>query len=147
MEDACPVRECGERFDSEVYACFLPSGRQWLYWYISAGKACIPAIGFSADRDRLGHSLQWAAPTDGDAPDLRQDQEAIVEPGATVVSNLRIGEAVVASTPMEARIAWCLSSIQPAEERLKRTLYAQHHILQDLGVDLGILRQRLLDAR
>ena len=33
-----------------------------------------------------------------------------------------------------------------AEERLEGALYPQHHILQDLRVDLGVFGQRFLDA-
>ena len=61
-------------------------------------------------------------------------------------AHLRIGEAVVAVAAVKARIARRLALPDTAEERLKGAVYAQHHILQDLAVDLGIFGHGLLDA-
>ena len=47
---------------------------------------------------------------------------------------------------MKARIAWCLARLEATEKGLERTVNTEHHILQDLGVDLGVLRHRRLDA-
>ncbi len=64
-----------------------------------------------------------------------------------MLAHLRIGEAVVTVASVEARIARCLPFAQTAEERLEGALYPQHHILQDLRVDLGVFGQRFFDAR
>ncbi len=46
---------------------------------------------------------------------------------------------------MEAGIAWLLARLDPAEEGLECAVDAQHDILQDLAVDLAVLRQIRLD--
>src|SRR5262245_54982064 len=77
-KDARAIRERGERLDAQVDAHFLSSRGQRLYWHISAGEAGIPPIRFSADCDGLGRALKRARPADGNAPDLEQDEEAVV---------------------------------------------------------------------
>ena len=95
MKDARPVGEGGERFNPQVDAGLLSSWRQGSYWHINTGEADIPAIGFPAERDSLGRALQGARPAHGDAPNLGQDQEAIVERRA--IAELLVGEGVIAS--------------------------------------------------
>jgi hypothetical protein len=52
---------------------------------------------------------------------------------------------VVAFASVEAGIAWRLSLLETTEERLKCSVDTEHNILQDLAVDLAVLRQGLLD--
>src|SRR5262249_47030354 len=113
-------------------------------WHVGTRSACIPTAWFSADRDRLGRTLKRARPAHGDAPDLGEDQEAVVQPSATVLPHLRIGEAGVAADTLKAGIARRLASADAAEECLKGVVQPQEHILQDLGIDLGELRAGLL---
>ena len=56
-----------------------PVGGKRLYRHIGAREADIPAVRFPADRDGLGRALQRAGPAHGNAPDLGEDQEAIVQ--------------------------------------------------------------------
>src|SRR5215831_2496457 len=106
-EDACPVGERGERLDPQVNASLLSSRRQGLFGRISAREADIPSVGFSADRNRLRRTFQRARPAYGNAPNPREDQEAVVQPDA--IFELRISEALVAIVGMDARIAGRLS--------------------------------------
>src|SRR5262249_27251534 len=99
-----------------------------------------------ADRDRLGRALHRARPAHGNAPDLGEEQEAIIQPGATVVSDLWVGEAVVAVASLEAGIARRLPFPDARKRRLKCSVYAEYDILQDLGVDFGVFGHSLLDA-
>ncbi len=74
-----PIGERGERLKPKVYARLLPSGGQGLHRHIRTGEADVPAVRFPTDRDRLGRSLNRAGPAHGDAPNLGQDQEAVVQ--------------------------------------------------------------------
>ena len=85
----------------------------------------------SADRDRLGCSFQWATPTDGNTPDLGEDQKAIVQ--RRPVAELLVGERVVAVAPLIAWEARLLSRLHPAKERLIGLVEPRQHILQDMA--------------
>jgi hypothetical protein len=63
-----------------------------------------------------------------------------------VVSDLWIGKAVVALTPMEAWVAGRLTVLHALKERQKRAVYTEYDILQDLGVDFAVFRHGLLDT-
>src|SRR5215831_3331673 len=63
-----------------------------------------------------------------------------------MIPHLRVGERIVAIAAMEPRIAWCLPVTEAVEERLEGSVYAKHDILQDLSVDLGVVRHSHLDA-
>src|SRR5262249_20609481 len=47
----------------------------------------------------------------------------------------------------EAWIAWCGAILDALKERLKCSVYAQDHILHDLGIDLTVFWHGLLDDR
>ena len=115
--------------------------------HLGTGEGDVPAIRLSADGDGLGRALQWARPTHRNAPDLRQDQEAVVQPRAAVLTHLGIGEAVVAVAALEARIPRRFTRRHPPEERLERLVQPMQHVLQDLGVEVPVLGTHLLDAR
>jgi hypothetical protein len=57
-----------------------------------------------------------------------------------MLTDLWIGEAVVATAALKAGIARRLSSCRATEVCLKGAVKPQQHVLQDLGVDLGIVR-------
>jgi hypothetical protein len=146
MEDARAVGQSGKGFDSKVYPRLLPGRWQGLCWHISARDTGIPPISLTADRDRLRCTFQRTRPAHRDVPDLGEDKKAIIQPRPAMLAHLRIGEGVVAVPALEAGIAGRLPFAEAAEERLEGQVYAQHDILQDLGVDLGILWHSLLDA-
>jgi hypothetical protein len=91
--------------------------------------------------------LRRATPPNGNPPDLGEDQEAVVQPGAAVISELWIGEAVGTVSALEARITGCLPFPNAQKDRLESAVYTQANVLQDLSVDLGVCGQGLLDAR
>jgi hypothetical protein len=115
-----------------------------LYQHLGTGETDIPPIDFPADGDGLDCALYGARPPHGKTPDLRQDQEAVVKPYP--ILKLGIGEAVIAFTPMEPWIAGCLPFTDALEKHLECSIYTQDHILQDLAMDLAILRHDLLDT-
>ena len=51
-----------------------------------------------------------------------------------------------AVAPMNAGIAGCLPALDAAEERLESAVYPLYHVLQDLGIDLAVLRHRFFDV-
>ena len=116
-----------------------PVGGEGLNRYVRTGYAGVPAVRLLGDGHRLGRAIEGARPTHGHAPDLRQDQVAIVETDAAMLADLRIGEAVVATPPSEAGIARCLAGSHATEERLEGAIQSREHILQDLRVDLRVL--------
>src|SRR5690349_9498912 len=73
-------------------------------------------------------------------------QRTAIEPGPAVFTYLRIGERAVPFAALKSGIARGLARLDPAEERLKRSIKPTQHILQDLGIDLSVLRLRLLDC-
>lgn len=68
------------------------------------------------DDDGLGCAFQWAAPAHRHAPNLRQDQKAIIEPCAIAI--LLEDERMIALASLEAREARCLPYLDAAKERL-----------------------------
>src|SRR5258708_5446853 len=90
-----------EHREAHVDARLTPSGQQGLGRHIGAGDHDVPAVGFLAHRDRLDAALHWPGPAHGEAPDLAQDERAVLQPGA--VARLLVGEGVVAVRPLEAR--------------------------------------------
>jgi hypothetical protein len=78
MEDACPIRQGREGFNSQVDARPLPCRGERLDGHSRTGEADIPAIRFPADRHGLGRACNRATPPHGKAPDLRQHKEAVI---------------------------------------------------------------------
>src|SRR6516162_2999985 len=145
MKDARAIGERGERLDAEVYAGFLPGWWERHDWHIGAKDADIPAVRIFGNGDSLGRPLERATPPHGNSANLGENEEAIVQPRA--ILELWVGEAIVAVSAMEARIAWCLAILDPTEECLEGPFHPQDDILQDLAVDLAILRHCFFDAR
>jgi hypothetical protein len=83
--------------------------------------------------------------TDGNTPNLRQAEHAAVQHRTPTV--LRIGECVIAPPASEAGIARLLARLHAAEEGLEGALDAQDHVLQDLGIHLGVFRTCHLQVR
>jgi len=66
------------------------------------------------------------------------------------VAVLRIGEGIVTLASLEAVVAdspRCLAILEALKEGLIRPLHPAQHILQDLGMHLGIFRTRRLELR
>jgi ABC-type lipopolysaccharide export system ATPase subunit len=120
VEDTGSVRQRGERLDAKVNPGFLPGRRKRLHGYVGTGKTHIPTIRFPSDGDGLRCSLQWARPTNGNAPDLGQDKEAVIQRGP--IAELLVGEAVVAICGVEAGLARRLSLTDTTEEALKGSI-------------------------
>jgi hypothetical protein len=75
-----------------------------------------------------------------DAPDLGQDQHAIVQPRPVAI--LLVGEGVGAIRALEAGEACPLAPLDATEERLRGLVQPRQHILQPRAVDRLILRER-----
>ncbi len=115
---------------AHVDARLVPSGQQGLGRHIDAGAHDVPAVGFLAHRDRLGRAVHWPGPAHGEAPDLAQDEIAVIQPGTVAI--FLVGEGVGAVRPLEAREAWLFPVRQTTEERLVRLVQPSEHILQDV---------------
>jgi hypothetical protein len=74
-----------------------------------------------------------------DTPNLRQDQEPVVQ--SRPVAILLEGEGVEAVAPLEAREACFLAALDASEERLIRLVESRQRVLQDMAVNGGVLRK------
>ena len=137
MEDARAIRERSEGFYAKVYACLLPGGGEGLYWHISARETDIPAIRFFADGNRLGRAFQRARPAHGNAPDLGENEETIVQ--RRPVAKLLVGERMPAVAPLIAGKSRLLARLHPEKERLIRLVQPRQHVLQHMAVEGGVL--------
>ena len=138
-EDARPIGEGSEGFNPQVYPGFLSRRGKRLYGKIGARDGDVPAIRFMADRDGLGCARQRARPAHGAAPDLGQDEHAVIQPGTVAV--LLEGEGMGAIAPRATRKARLVSALDATEKRLLRPVDPRQHVLQDMAVHGGILRQ------
>src|SRR5258706_14645876 len=128
-----------EHLEAHVDARFVSSGQQGLGRHIGTGEHDVPAVGFLAHRDRFGRAVHWPRPTHGEAPNLAQDEIAVIQ--LDTVAILLVGETVVAVAPLKARETWLFPPRQTTEERLVRLVQPREHILQDVCVDRSVLRE------
>jgi hypothetical protein len=94
------------------------------------------------NRHGLDGALDRTAPADLEGADAGQHQPSVVK----LPAGLAVREAVVAVVALEPWIAWLLSSVYTAEERLKCKVYALQHILQDLRAHELELKAVFFDA-
>ena len=134
-----------KHLQADVDARLLTGGREGLHGHICAGEAAVPAVRFMGDGDRFDRTLQRTTPLDSDPADLDEDQKPILERGP--VAELLVGETIVAVGSLKAWIPGLLALLDAAKEGLKGTVQAGEHILQDLGVDIVVLRSHVLDGR
>jgi len=64
-----------------------------------------------------------------------------------MLAHLWIGEAVVAVASVKARVARRPPFLHALKDCLKRSVYPEYDILQDLRVDLSGVRHRFIDVR
>jgi hypothetical protein len=138
--DGLPVGQRRERLQAEIDAGLPARERQGLAGHLGARERDIPAVRFPADRDRFGGPLDGTRPAHRDAPDRGEHQEAVVESGT--VAKCLVGEAVETNMPLETRETCLLAALHPAEERLVGPLEPREHVLQDVAVDGGVIRER-----
>jgi hypothetical protein len=74
-----------------------------------------------------------------DTANLRQDQEAVIQPGAVAV--LLEGERAEAIASLEAGEPRLVSPLDAPEERLIGLVQPREHVLQDVRVDGRVLRK------
>src|SRR5579871_5824096 len=91
-EGAIGQRQKG--LEAHVDACLLPGQGQRLRRHIGARKAGVPAINFSGDGDRLGHTLYRTMEANGDTVNLRKRKDTSIQ--ARSIAILAIGKTVVA---------------------------------------------------
>src|SRR5262249_52630836 len=112
--------------------------------HFGAREADVPAVRLLRDRNSLDVALNRAGPAHRDAPDLRQDQEAVVQGGAVAI--LLVGEAVVAVAALETGVAGRPARLHPTEEGLERAVQAREHVLQHLRVEVAVFGPHRLDG-
>ena len=136
--DRLPVGQRGEGLQPQINSRLLAGARNWLYGHVRAGESHMPTVSLMRDRDGLGHALNRARPMHADAPNLGEDEEAVVKPRTIAV--LLEGEgvdAVAALEPWETRL---LAPLDATKERLVGLIKPGKHILQDVAMDGLVLR-------
>src|SRR5215467_917194 len=123
--DGLPIGQRGERFQTEIDPGLLACKRPGLQWHRGTREGGVPAIRFPANRHRLWRARDGVGPPHRDTPDLGQDQDAVVERGT--VTELLVGERVVAVCAVEARIARRPARLDATEEGLKGTVQTGQH--------------------
>src|SRR5260370_4018683 len=126
--DLAAIRQGGQGLQAKLDPRRLPGERQGLARYIRTGEADGPAIGRARDRDRLGRALAGTGPVDADAPDFREHQGTVVQPGAVAI--FLAGATVGAVPAFAAREARLLAALSPAEERLSGLVAPRQHVLE-----------------
>ena len=105
-------------------------------------KDYIPVITFPLDGTGLDHSSDRPMQLHFDRADLRKTNTMFICEGE---ASLRVGETIVAMTPLKPRIAWRLAVLASAEKGIEGFLDAPENILQHLGMDLLVLLADRLD--
>ncbi len=140
-----PLRRHQEHHEAHVNAR-LPARRgQRLGGHLRTGAAGVPAVGFTREGDGLGGPCEGTTPAHRQPTELGEDQEAILQRGA--VADLFVGEGVGARAALETGKARGLPRGHAAEERLVGPVQAGEHVLQDVRMDGGVLRERRPEVR
>src|SRR5258708_27846463 len=130
--------ERGKGLESYVNAHLVSSLLQWRRLGTLARKRHVPlASAAAADGGRLGHAFQGAMQDDLYLPDVHHAQVSGIHVQPAADRHLREGDAVIATLPAEAGIAWRLTRSTAAKERLEGEINADSHILQDLRLHPG----------
>src|SRR5262249_7252717 len=135
--DLAAVGQRSKRLQAEIDAGIVASAWQRPRGHIGTGDRNVPAISLAADGDRLGCTREGTRPPDRDAPDLGEDQTAIVKPRAVAI--FLEGEGLEAITALEAWKAGLLTPLHAAEEHLVGLVEPRQHILEHMAVDGGIV--------
>ena len=121
--DILAIGQRGECFQANVYSdSFLGWWQQFGADF--AGEAGVPFMTNAANGTGFDCAVNRAVQTNGYVANLRQAQSALLEPEPA----LRIGERVV-SVAFNARKAWCLSCLDPAEEGVEGEVNADSDVL------------------
>ncbi len=83
--DPFPISSGKKDFQPHINPRLPFGGWQWLNSNLSPGNDDIPTIRLIGDGDSLGGAFNGAAPTHTDAPNLGEDEKALVECGAIAV--------------------------------------------------------------
>src|SRR5260221_3529374 len=143
--DRAAIRQGREGLQAEGNSGLLTRERQGLDRHLRAGEADVPAVGLTGERDRLGRARDRTGPMHAEAPDLGQDQGAVIELSAVAI---RLeGEAVEAVAALEAGEAGFLAALHPAKERLIGLIQPGEHILQHVAIDGHIFGKLGADGR
>src|SRR5215472_9140910 len=82
VSDLAAVGQCGERLQPTIDPRLLAGSREWLDRLDRQAitrETGIPAVRLATDRHRLGRPLQGPRPAHRNAPELGEDQDAVVE--------------------------------------------------------------------
>src|SRR5690606_25448417 len=91
---------------------------------------------FPSNRGGLDDALKRPVVLAAHVADLRQVRfRGFLERFSARLASLRVGEAVVAVTTPEARVARLLAALHAPEERLERQVHASRHVLKHLRMN------------
>ena len=88
----CTIRRAEEHLQPHVNAGLAPRRGKGLRRHVGAGADGVPAVRLLGEGDGLGCSLQRARPAHGDAANLGEDEETVIQPRAVVVLRIVNGE-------------------------------------------------------
>jgi hypothetical protein len=138
--DLAAIGQRGEALQAEIDARLLAREQQGLGGHSGTRDRHVPPSGCFGDRDRLGRARAGTGPVDAAAPDLREDQGAVLPPRAVAI--LREAERVVAVPALAAREPSLLAARHPPEERRIGLGEPGEHVLEDVAVHGGIGGER-----
>ena len=136
------VGQRGEGLQANVNADFL-IGRRQDFGPDLAGEAGVPLVLDAADGTRFDVPVNRAVQADAEIAYLGEPQAALHDAEAA----LRVGDGVALPVALDAREAWRLPRLDPAEGGVEGEVYAGGDVLQDLGVDRAEFGVFLLPAR
>ncbi len=136
----CAVGEGGEGLQAEIDPRLLGSRLQRVCRHLGTGDGDIPAVRLFRDSDGLGRALDGARPLYAEAPNLGEDERAVIQPCPVTVFFVGERAVAIAIAPFEAREAGLLAALYPPEERLLGLVQPRQHVLQHMAVDRGVLR-------
>src|SRR5258708_1799455 len=133
------IRRDEEDLPAHSTARFPSRLRQRLDGHLGTGEADIPAVRLPRNGDGLGRALHRTTPPHGKVSACGEDERTILELGA--VGILLRGESLVAVPPMQAGETGWLAVRHAPEDGLRGRVQPRQHVVQDLTVEGGVLRQ------
>ncbi|MDT7793397.1 MAG: hypothetical protein QOD59_2833 [Mycobacterium sp.] len=117
--DVCAIGRGGETGNAQVDASLLTCRRRWVHGYVITGQDQHPAAAFTADLDRLDPAHYRPMRRDLDLPNALQIYAAGFGVPARAVSVFGPLHTVEPTLGLEPWKPWCLSRLDPTEERVE----------------------------
>ena len=145
MLNHLPVGEGSKVSDAQINAHILITHRQLLRGIDLTRERHVPLIHFSLNRHGLDLAVYWSMELDFRFADLAEMQGVSIE---LPTCSIRIGEAIIAVTPLKAREARLFTMFAAAKEGLKCSIQPSQHILEHMGgYVLIVFPDLMLDLR